>query len=88
MLEMPELWNICQGELRTGVGTSPRERSVLWSTKLNRVGDLKSILISDMGMQSLEFALLILGLALVQYFLTMFPLSPFDMIICILCILC
>ena len=35
------------------------------------VGDLKSTLTSDMEMQSLEFAQLVFGLALVQYFLTM-----------------
>jgi hypothetical protein len=37
-------------------GTSPRERSVLQSTKLKGVGDLRSALTSVMEMQSLEFA--------------------------------
>ena len=44
---------------------------MLQSTKLKGVGDLKSTLTSDMEMQSLEFAQLVFGLALVQYFLTM-----------------
>ena len=43
---------------------------MLQSTKLNGVGDLKSILTSDMEMQSLEFAQLVFSLALVQDFLT------------------
>ena len=38
---------------------------------MKRVGDLKSALTSDMEMQSLEFAQLVFGLAVVQYFLTM-----------------
>lgn len=35
---------------------NPRERNMLHSTKLNGVGDLKSILTSDMKMYTLEFA--------------------------------
>ena len=62
MLEMSDSWGTCQEELLTGSGTSPRERSVLLSTEVKRVGDLK---ISDMEMQSLEFAQLGFGLALV-----------------------
>ena len=50
---------------------SPRERTVLQSAKIKRIGDLKSTLTSDMEMQSLEFSQLVFGLALVQYFLTM-----------------
>ena len=46
---------------------------MLQSTKLNVVGDLKSVLTSDMPMQSLEFAQLGFGLALVQHFLIMLP---------------
>ena len=46
-----------------GSGTSPRERNVLQYTKLNGVGDLKSVLTSDMEVQSLEFAYLVFGLA-------------------------
>ena len=37
MLEMPELWDTCQGKLLTGNGTSPRERSLLQSTKLKEL---------------------------------------------------
>ena len=40
--------------------------------KLNGVEDLKNILTSDIEIQCLEFAQLVLCLALVQYFLTMF----------------
>ena len=50
---MPELWDTCGAELLTGSGASPRETSVLQSTKLKGVGDLKSVLTSDMEMQSL-----------------------------------
>ena len=39
--------------------------------KLKGVGDWKNILTSDMEIQSLEFALIVLGLALVQYFLSL-----------------
>ena len=46
---------------------------MLQSTKLNGVRDVESILTSDVEMQSLEFAQLVLGLALVYYFLAVFP---------------
>lgn len=46
---------------------SQTERSVLQSTKLKWVGDWKSILTSEMELQSLEFAQLVLSVALVQY---------------------
>lgn len=64
---------------------SPKERSVLQSTKLTGVGDLKSVLTSDMEMQSLEFVQLIFSLTLVQYFLTMPPSLCFGMVMNILC---
>ena len=48
--------------------TNPRERSVLQSTKLEGVGDLKSALTSDMEMLGVEFSLLVFSLALAQYF--------------------
>jgi hypothetical protein len=70
MLEMPELWAACQGELLTGSGYSPR--SVLQSTKLKGVGDLK-------------FSQLGFSLTLAQYFLIMVPFLPFGMLIDILC---
>lgn len=62
MLEMPESWNTCRGKLLTGEGTSPRERSVLLSRKLNGVGDLKRALTPDLEMQSLESVQLVLDL--------------------------
>ena len=43
MLEMPERWDTCQGELLTGSGTGPRDRSVRLSMKLEGVGDPKSL---------------------------------------------
>ena len=54
---------------------------MLQSTKLNEVGDLKSILTSDKEMQSLKFLQLAFGLALVQYFPTMFPSQHFGMVL-------
>jgi hypothetical protein len=45
-------------------GTSLRRRSMLLSTKLKGVGNLKSTLTSYVEMQSLEFAQLVFGLAL------------------------
>lgn len=58
---------------------------MLESTKLNGIGNQKSILISDMELQSLEFAQLVFVLALVQYFLTILPPLPFGMVMYILC---
>ena len=62
---MPEPWDTRKGKQLIGKRTSPRERSVLQSSKLKGVGT------SDMEMQGLEFAQLVFCLALVQYFLTM-----------------
>ena len=56
MFEMPEPLVICRGKQLTGSGTSPRERSLLQSTKLKGAGELKNTLISNMEMQSWEFA--------------------------------
>jgi hypothetical protein len=59
-----------QGQLLTGRNrTSPGERNLLQSTKMKGVGDLKTALRSGLEMQSLEFAQLAFGFALVQYFL-------------------
>ena len=58
---------------------------MLQSTKLKGVGDLKSILASDMEMQSLEFVHLVFSFALVQYFLTMLLLFDFEMVMYIWC---
>ena len=49
----------CSEKLLMENGTRPRQRSVLQPTKLNGVRDLKSILTSDMEMQTLEFAQLV-----------------------------
>ena len=62
--------------------TNPRERSVLQSTKLKGVGDLKSALTSDMEKQSLECVLLVLGLAL---FTMLPPFLTFGIIMYSLC---
>ncbi|KAL6044039.1 hypothetical protein STEG23_014727 [Scotinomys teguina] len=51
------------------------------STKLKGFGDLKIVLTSDMEMQSLEFAQLVLSIGLVQDFLTMLPSMHFEMVI-------
>jgi hypothetical protein len=55
-LDMPDLWDTCPGKLLPGSATSPRERSLLQSTKLKGAGELKNTLISNMEMQSWEFA--------------------------------
>ena len=44
---------------------------MLQSVKMKRAGEMKSALILDMEIQSLEIAPLVFGLTLVQYFLTM-----------------
>lgn len=56
MLEKPESWHVCQGELHTGRRTNQRERSVLWSSKLEELRHL-SILTLDRA-TDLEFSLL------------------------------
>lgn len=61
-----------------------RERITFQSIKLKGVEDLKSILTSDMKMQSLEFAQIVLGLALAQYF-CLLPFLLCGMVIYILC---
>ena len=49
--------------------------------KKKGVGDLKSALTSDMEMQSLEFAQLVFGLALVQYLLVLLLFPRFGIVI-------
>jgi hypothetical protein len=73
MSEMAELWDTIKESCPTGIGTSTRERSVLQSSKLKGVRDLKNISTSDMEMQSLEFIQMFFGLGLIQYFLSMLP---------------
>lgn len=70
-LEMSESWDTCWKEMQTG--SSSRGRSVLLSTNLKGVIDLKSLLTSGMEMQSLEFRQLVFSFASVQYFLTILP---------------
>jgi hypothetical protein len=84
MLEMPESWYICQGKLQTGYEISPRGRSMLQSTKMKRHRDLKSLLASDLKKKSLEFALLVLRVALVQCFLIILFFLHFRMLMDIL----
>ena len=74
--ELSESWDTCQAELLSGSRTKSRRKSVLQSTKLERVRDLKNILISGMKMQNLLFAQLVFSLALVKYFLTYAPFPP------------
>lgn len=78
---MPEPWDGSQEELVTGL-EPPREKSVLQSTKLERVVDLKSDLTSDLEMQDLEFSLLGFSLDLDHYFLTMAPFTYFFFLEC------
>ena len=58
---------------------------MLQSAKLKGIGYLKSVLISGMQMQSLEFPQLAFGLAVVHYFLTMFQSLCFGIVMYILC---
>ena len=67
-----------------GSRTSRRERLVLQPTELEGVGDLKSILPSDMEMQSVEFAQLVFSPAMVQSFLTVLPSLCFGTVMYIL----
>ena len=83
MLEMPELFDNSREELLTGSGTSPRERSVLQSTKLIEAGDLNA------GQTIARKCRVwgwpdVFGLALVQYFLAMIPCLCLGMIMYIL----
>lgn len=64
---------------------SPKKRKYAVVNKAEGIGDLKSILTSDMEMQSLEFVQLVFGLVVVQYFLTVFPSLCFGMAMYILC---
>ena len=58
---------------------------MLQSIKLNGSGDVESLLMTDMDMQSLNFVHLSFGLTLVQYFLTMLRSLCFGMVVHILC---
>lgn len=50
MFETPELWDPCQGDLQTGSGSSPGEKSVLQPEKLGAKSPL-SPSASDMELQ-------------------------------------
>jgi hypothetical protein len=52
-------------------GTSPGETSLLQSTKMKRVRDMRSAFTSEMEIKRLEVAQLVFGTALVQNFITM-----------------
>lgn len=60
----------------------PRQRNVSQSTKLKGVGDLKSALMADLEMQSLEFAHIFFSLTLVQY---LFTVLSFVIVLYVLC---
>lgn len=68
-----------------GSGTSSRERSVFQSTELKGIGNLNSVLASDIEMQRLEFTQLVFGLPLSHYFLAMLPSQCFGMVIYMQC---
>ena len=73
MLEMPELWDISQGSLLTGYGTRPRDRSVVLSTNLKGVGELKRALTSDMDMQALASSTLLVFSPVFPHYLSFPP---------------
>ena len=58
---------------------------MLQLTKLKGVEDLKRLLTSVMEIQSLEFAQLVLGFALVQYFISVLPSLTFGIVMYIMC---
>lgn len=84
MLELPEPQDICLGKLHTGNRKSSSEKSVLQLAKLEGQSCLM-LLKSGIELQGLEFALLNLGFALVQYFFTVSPTLRFGMVMYILC---
>lgn len=69
MLQMPESWD---PEQQSRCGTNTRERSMLKSTNLKGVGDLRRVLTQD-----LMFALMIFLFALLQYFFNVPPFVSF-----------
>lgn len=60
----------------------PRQRNVSQSTKLKGIGGLKSALMADLEMQSLEFAHIFFSLTLVQY---LFTVLSFVIVLYVLC---
>ena len=83
---MPESWDTCHGKLLTGSGTSSIERSVLQSTNLKGVGDLKTI-VTLVRHGDIESGDCTAGFcrALIQYFLIILLFLHFGKVIYILC---
>ena len=65
------------------IGNVLRQRSVLWSTKLKGIEDLKDSFALEMEMQVEVFpaGIFFFGLDLIQYFFTMLPFLPFGIVI-------
>lgn len=78
IFKMPETWDTCHKKLLTQCGTSPSERNVLHSTKLNGVEDMKSALIICIEMQNSEFAQLVFSLTLIPYFFILHSFLPLE----------
>lgn len=85
MLEMLELWEYLPRKTATREWNQSRRKKYVAVSKDERVRDLKSTLTSDMEMRNLEFVLLLFGIALFQYFLTMLSFLPSRMVMYILC---
>ena len=83
ILGTPDLW-IPAKESCWQEWMQQKRRKCVVVSKSERTGEQKSPLISDMEMQSLEFALLSFGFALVQPFLTTPSFLPLGMEICFL----
>ena len=76
---MPELWDICQGEVHTESRTSPGQQTA----KLK--SDVTFPITSTYIQEDCQINLLSFSLALVQYFLTMLSLLPLVMELYSLC---
>lgn len=78
--EIPELWDICQGELWNQ--SNQKKHATAGNTWSALQTEYLSLLMPDMELQ--EFALLAFSLSLVQYFFTMSPFLLFGMLMHIL----
>lgn len=83
MVELLEFWDVCQGEMHSGCGTSPREKHVAVSKDGRE--EPPSPLSSGIELQGLELAALGVDLVLVRYFLNIPPFFSFGMVMYILC---
>lgn len=81
LLEAPICWRCQSHGMLAGVQTRYETST---TEKLEGVRP-EELLTLDREMQSLEFALMILGLGLVQYFLTILNSLPFGRVMYILC---